>query len=724
MKRPFPTLAALALLTAASSPAGAQVPDAYDAPDAGAREQATTLDTLTVMGTRTEVSVQDNPVSVSVVDRYATEHQAADSIAELLRDLPGVSIVDATMPGMKRIRMRGESSRRVTVLVDGQEITDHSTYGTPIPIDPSNVERIEVLRGSASVLYGGKAIGGVINIITRRGAPVPFELEAGGSLYTGSDGWQGWLAPSGTLGDFDYRLTVSMDRHHDREVPKNRYSSTGTLDNTSFHNGDVALHLGRRFGERGNHYLALKANRHWLDTEAWSDPTSYEYPVTAFGIEMPRRDMDKVGLQYDASDLGPVLRKLHVDAYHQNVARLFGNRVTMQPTPMVNVGITSTSDDDNLNYGGTAQFDLQLGPSHYAIAGVHYLMDDLDTDKSTVTRSAIGPRPPTVQTEWRRDRASLRTVSAFMQDEWSIAPTVKLTGGARWYHVTSALDESSEAIRPDQRSRTTADWVTSLGSTWAVAEGTTLRALYSEGYIMPTLLQLFSDNSAGRGTLTYANPELAPETSRNIELGARYHRDGLQLDLAIYHTRARDFITSQECGAGSSSPCLDHAIPGSFIYVNADRATSRGIELMAEYALQDSAFTVYGSAAWAQRRLELALLAQDIADSSLPRLTGRVGLRYDDIFSRHDAWADLFVRAATHSRQILVADGSNTHALHGQHFSGWGTLNLSAGVALGAQRRQKLGLHLENLFDRSYRTSVDELPAMGRSAVVSFQLAF
>lgn len=724
MKRPLPTLTALALLTAASSPGGAQVPDAYDAPDAGAREQATTLDTLTVMGTRTEVSVQDNPVSVSVVDRYATEHQATDSIAELLRDLPGVSIVDATMPGMKRIRMRGESSRRVTVLVDGQEITDHSTYGTPIPIDPSNVERIEVLRGSASVLYGGKAIGGVINIITRRGAPVPFELEAGGSLYTGSDGWQGWLAPSGTLGDFDYRLAVSMDRHHDREVPSSRYSSTGTLDNTSFHNGDVALHLGRRFGERGNHYLALKANRHWLDTEAWSDPSSYEYPVTSFGIEMPRRDMDKVGLQYDASDLGPVLRKLHVDAYHQNVARLFGNRVTMQPTPMVNVGITSTSDDDNLNYGGTAQFDLQLGPSHYVIAGVHYLMDDLDTDKSTVTRSAIGPRPPTVQTEWRRDRASLRTVSAFMQDEWSIAPTVKLTGGARWYHVTSALDESSEAIRPDQRSRTTADWVTSLGSTWAVAEGTTLRALYSEGYIMPTLLQLFSDNSAGRGTLTYANPELAPETSRNIELGARYHRDRLQLDLAIYHTRARDFITSQECGAGSSAPCLDHAIPGSFIYVNADRATSRGIELMAEYALQDSAFTVYGSAAWAQRRLELALLAQDIADSSLPRLTGRVGLRYDDIFSRHDVWADLFVRAATHSRQILVADGAHTHAQHGQYFPGWGTLNLSAGVALGAQRRQKLGLHLENLFDRSYRTSVDELPAMGRSAVVSFQLAF
>lgn len=724
MKSSTPTLAALVLLALASSPCSAQPGDLHETPDGESRDPATRLDTLTVMGTRTQVSVKNNPVSVSIVGRQEMERQSADSIAELLRDLPGVAIVDATMPGMKRIRMRGESSRRVTVLLDGQEITDHSTYGTPIPIDPSNVERIEVLRGSASVLYGGKAIGGVINIITRRGAAVPFELEAGGSLYSGSDGWQGWLAPSGTVGDLDYRVTVSMDRHHDREVPKGRYSDTGKLDNSSFHNGDVALHLGRTFGERGNHYLALKANKHWLDTEAWTDPTSYEYPVTSFGIEMPRRDMNKVGLQYEAVDLGPVLRKLHVDAYHQNVARLFGNRVTMQPTPMVNVGITSTSDDDNLNYGGTAQFDLQISPSHYAIAGFHYLMDDLDTDKTTATRTAIGPRPPTTLLERRRDRASLRTVSAFAQDEWSLTPTVKLTGGARWYHVTSALDESSEEIRPDQRARTTADWVTSLGATWSVAGDATLRALYSEGYIMPTLLQLFSDNAAGRGALTYANPDLAPETSRNFELGLRYQDAGMMFDAALYLTRARDFITSASCGDRDRGRCPSTAVPGSYLYVNADRATSYGLELQAEYLLPETAFTVYGSSALARRRLELPVTRQEIRDSSLPHLSARLGLRYDEIFTRHDLWADLFVRTATDSRQILVADGAHTLVQNGQAFPGWATLNLSGGVALGQARRQKIALHLENLLDKGYRTSVDELPAQGRNAVLSFQMAF
>lgn len=63
-------------------------------------------------------------------------------------------------------------------------------------------------------------------------------------------------------------------------------------------------------------------------------------------------------------------------------------------------------------------------------------------------------------------------------------------------------------IRPDQRARTTADRSDPPGATWPVAGDAALRALYSEGYIMLTLLQLFSDNAAGRGALTYANPDL------------------------------------------------------------------------------------------------------------------------------------------------------------------------------------------------------------------------
>src|SRR5690606_1181710 len=88
-----------------------------------AQQSSTTwLDTLTVVGTRTELSVFENPASVSVVEGEQLERTPPTSIAEMLRDVPGIEVVDSSAPGMKRLRIRGESSRRVTILVDGQEI--------------------------------------------------------------------------------------------------------------------------------------------------------------------------------------------------------------------------------------------------------------------------------------------------------------------------------------------------------------------------------------------------------------------------------------------------------------------------------------------------------------------------------------------------------------------------------------------------------------------------
>ncbi|KRE11290.1 hypothetical protein ASE63_20245 [Bosea sp. Root381] len=232
-------------------------------------EEVTFLDTITVLGTRTAMPVRDNPRSVSVIDQATIERRAPESIAELLRDVPGVQVADESVAGMKRVRIRGESSRRVTILVDGQEITDHSTYGTPLLVDPAGIERIEVVRGPSSVLFGAKAIGGVVNIVTKRGADKPIQFETGGSYYSASEGWQGFGAVSGTLGNFDYRFSGGADRHSDRSVAKSRWAPTGKLEDTAFRNDNLYAHLGYRFGADNNHYLAMKLERHRLESEGW-----------------------------------------------------------------------------------------------------------------------------------------------------------------------------------------------------------------------------------------------------------------------------------------------------------------------------------------------------------------------------------------------------------------------------------------------------------------------
>lgn len=683
-------------------------------------QQATWLDTITVTGTRTETSVRNNPASVSVVGQEQLERQAPESIADLVRDVPGVEVVDASAPGMKRLRIRGESSHRVTILVDGQEITDHSDYGTPILVDPANVERIEVIRGPASVLYGAKAIGGVVNIITKRGAPKPIQLEAGGSYYSGTRGWQGWAAVSGTVGDFDYRLSGSADRHHDRQVPEGRYTRSGTLDSSSYRDSDMALHLGYTFGQKRNHYLALKAEQHLLATDSWTDPDYVQGSIRDFSIDLPKRDLRKVGLYYDAKDLSPVVRKIHVDAYRQTVDRLFENRVEVQPTSFMNVKNTATSDDRNLNYGGTAQVDLALHPDHYTIAGLQYLMDDLDTSKNSITTTTTRPPMPMpgtrTTTSPTHTRASIQTASVFAQDEWSFARNFKLTAGLRYYHVSSNLDDTTNAALAGQDDSTTNRLVKSLGLTWSGLEHTTLRALYSEGYTMPTLAQMYSDTTAGSGSLTRANPGLKPETSQNYEVGARYQNAGVVLDAAVFYTRAKDYIGTTSCAAAGTCPAGYAASDRT--YVNADRADTHGIELVAEYALPGTNLTPYVTGAWTQR--ELKYPTYSTKDSGVPAFSGRAGVRYDTTLYGAEVWADLFVRAATPVKETTLS-GS---ALSTERLPGWGTLNLAFGGTHGKDRKVQVGVQINNLLDKEYRSAFDVLPGTGRSVEVTLRTTF
>jgi hemoglobin/transferrin/lactoferrin receptor protein len=656
-----------------------------------AQEGATWLDTIAIIGTRTETSLQDNPASVAIVGREELERKAPESVAEMLRDVPGVEVVDSSAPGMKRLSIRGESSRRVTILVDGQEITDHSDYGTPILIDPSNIERIEVLRGPASVLHGARAIGGVVNIITRRGADRPVQAEIGGAYYSGTDGWQGWGAVSGTAGDFDYRFSGSLDDHGDRRVPAGHYSPTGRLDGTAFGNDNLSAHLGYSFGDAGNHHVALKAMQHRMSAESWTDPATLGPGVRDFRIDLPRRDLRKVGLSYDGTDLGDVVRKVHVDAYYQTVDRLFTNEAIMVP-PIP--GIRTVSEDVNTNLGGTAQVDLQLHPDHYTIVGLHYLDDALDASKATTTTTPPGVTPPPTT-----DDASIRTISAFAQNEWSFAGDFRLIAGARYYHTTTDLSHTSDPARQGYSGR---------------SDNTTLRALYSEGYITPTLFQLFTDSTASN-RLIYGNPDLKPETSRNVEFGARYDAGGLVLDATAFYSEAQDYIARAACGP--SRLCPGHGRPtlDRFIYANADGARSWGVELAAEYTLPGTRLTPYATGAWMRR--ELTFGRWSTYHSNTPALSGRIGLRWEGEMAGGLVWADLFARGAT-----AVSEMEEGQPL--RRLPGYATLNFAFGGAFGDDDRFRFGISFNNIFDKEYRSSFDEVPGTGRSVEVTARMIF
>lgn len=724
-------------------------------------DKNTLLDTLTIVGTRTETSVKNSPVSVSVVEREQIERRGADSVAELLRDIPGISIVDSAAAGMKRVRIRGEQSNRVVIFVDGQELTDHSSFGSPFLIDPASIERIEVVRGPASVLHGAKAIGGVINVITRKGADKPVEFEVGGSYHSGTNGSQGMAAISGTLSDFDYRLTVSGDDHGDRRVATGEHSATKKLENSGFQNKDVTLHLGQKLGQQKNHYVSLKANHHSLEAEGWEDNFSLvtlkniginpmiagqqaeitinEAEIVKFNANLPKRDLNKVGLYYEGTGFSGTLTKIRTDVFYQQVDREFSNLInidgrggrvfipSMGPNGMIiplltsDVAMDSISNDQTKTYGGSTQFDFQLLDAHYTILGLQFLQDNLETSKlNNITVLSANPLPPLPQYQPpfgvksdSFDEASMQTLSAFIQDEWSFAENFKLIAGGRYYYVKSELDETSSTNHSAGENSNHSRFVKALGLTYTGLEHTTLRASFSEGYVMPTLLEQFTDSRAGRGIVLHGNPDLEPERSKNYELGLRYQNRGVVFDGTVFYSDAKNYITFENCT--HSGKCT-----GGDRYINADKARSFGAELIMEYWIADTAYTPYLSTTWIRRELTVNEFATYATD--LPSISGQLGVRYENMIGGTEVWGDLFVQGATDidkKERDIELSGKQS-----RHLAGWGTVNFNIGTQLGTSSQHKLMLHANNLTNKHYRASVDEMPAMGRNVVLSFNSKF
>lgn len=645
------------------------------------------LETMTVIGTRTEKRQFDNPRSVSVLTQKDMQKSSLEGLTEMLRDVPGVQILDAGVPGMKRVEIRGESSRRNVILIDGQEITDHSSYGTPLLIDASSVERIEVLKGPSSVLYGSKAIGGVVNVITKTGGNRGIEGDMVATYFSATDGYDVNGSFRGAIGAWDYRISGGKADHGDRETPE------GRLDPSAYDHDSISGHLGFN---AGRHYVAVKADQYRMSSEAWVDPDSFAPPLVGFDLDLPKRDRQKIGIFYEGSDLTPWLSQLQADAYHQTVDREINQALTFAfggPSGMLS---DNSSEDQLTTSGGTIQLDIRPHSDHLLIVGGQYLDDNLDAVKiSTTTILPFPGIPFAIITE---DDASIRTASIYVQDDWSLSDDVSLLLGIRYYDVSAKLNESNHSPlseNDDQKA------VGSVGLTYAGFRDHLLRIQFDQGYVYPSLLQLFVDSPFSGGAITFGNPDLDPETSDSIEFGWRHQTGRMSLDGSIFYTESEDYITRVLIDDGPSD-----------IWENIEQARSYGAELFLEYNTEVAGnMRPYLNGTWLRRRYETQTYST--YDTLTPEFTARLGLRFD---LPMNGWLDLFVRGAT---DATLKDETGVV----EESDGWSTLNLWLGMNLGRRENLALTLHLNNLADAEYQPT-NELPGPGLSADLSMRFSF
>ena len=651
-------------------------------PAAPALAETTWIDlgTITLLGTGLPTEVLTNPASITVIEGDSLQKKAPVSIATLLRDVPGLMISEE---GIERIVIRGESSRRVAILVDGQKLTDHTDYGQPVLVDPTTIERIEVVRGSSSVVSGSRAIGGVINIITKKGAERPFALTTTGGWFSATDGYRLSATASGSFaagaGVLDYRFSAGHMDQGNRRAPEGLLVPSDTQDS------NLSTHLGYRLGD---HYFGLRTQRYDVAGNVYVedfDPLTGAYtPNPDFTINLPKRELNKVAAFYEGTDLTPWLERLSFDVYRQTTDRLFSTRARLAPAPLAR--LVSDSDDRQLTFGANLRAEMRFSERTRTVIGLEYEDDRLTADKFTL--KPMDPNP-----ESRYDEAKIVTTSVFAQHEISLGHDVTLTLGGRWYGVqadqlVSTTNGAANPLRVNKDSRA----LFSAGLVWMPAEDLSFRANISQGYIYPTLGQLFLISYADRAYI-HGNPDLRPERSTTFELGARLDRGGTLIDATLFYADATDYIAK----IGGTTK----------IYQNVDTARTWGLELAAEHRIENWGLTPYVTGAVMRRELGYAS-GYTTTDSGTPRLSGRIGLRKD--WEAGAIWGtlDLFVRAESGA---ALREGPALTDLKDK-VGGYGTLNLRADINFSEDFA--LAVELNNITDRSYKP-YDQMPGAERS---------
>jgi vitamin B12 transporter len=171
----------------------------------------TTEPTVVVTAARSETPINEIASSMTVITADDIARENRPTVTELLRDVPGITVANTGGVGQStRIFMRGTNSNHVLVLIDGVRVNDPSDPGDAFDfsnLTTDNIERIEVLRGPQSTLYGSQAIGGVINIITKQGKGAP--SYSGFAEYGRYNSRREGVGSSGEIGRTSYSVTAS-----------------------------------------------------------------------------------------------------------------------------------------------------------------------------------------------------------------------------------------------------------------------------------------------------------------------------------------------------------------------------------------------------------------------------------------------------------------------------------------------------------------------------------
>jgi outer membrane cobalamin receptor len=444
------------------------VASGWTAAEENKEENILELEKIVITATRTPHLLKDVPVSTTLITEKEIEQTGASTVAEALENVAGLRVTGYGSTGsLSTAHIRGSAADQVLILMDGRELNPAASGTVDLGFLPvQNIERIEVIRGPFSSLYGANALSGVINIITKP-APEKRQTQLGVS--------------SGTYETREYTLT------HGGKLDKTGYFLTAKLGNSA---GD------RENSSCNETHATAKLTYKVDDSSGFSLLAGYSHrdtgvpgPTTFPSLSAEQQDIRNwLDLSYskDQEDGSHLLAKAFIEK----------NEICYQDPDAWGGSMKDTTE--NLASGVQIQYSLPWG-RHFPTVGLELKQDRVKVTTIDGTSRIGGPR-------------KLDTASLYLQDEMNLSPRLILVPGLRYDNPSAYASQASPRV----------------SLLYLLGKNTRFRASYGQAFRPPTVNELYWHEDWGGGTGLFGNEDLRPEKSRGYELGLE-HEFGLPL---------------------------------------------------------------------------------------------------------------------------------------------------------------------------------------------------
>lgn len=651
------------------------------------------LDEMVVSATRSEKKLLDTAASVSVITDKDLNKMHINNLDEAFVKIPGVYVGRLSGIGStpSQTVMRGvNAANSVAVLVDGVQVNDSyngSVTWSAIPVDM--VKRVEVLRGPASVLYGGNALAGVINIITKDVDKTSVNLK----LSYGSNNTQNHsLYVAGKASDkLDFNVNYEKKKT-DGYITDPVLSSKAVFgaETTTTNTGAKRWIIGNK-GKRqwDENTVGVGFKCHFDESKSLAldfTKNEYEYsysaPTSYFGDDIIKKAgtyfstpgekaSNKYNMTYNDSENGWKAVVGYSDQYKQHDT---------------SISKATDSSKPNTRFSFDLQKNQTISANNNAVFGLNYRKDEMD---ATVYKLADKFNSDSKIAVDSMASGTNKSFSAYVMDEHKFSDRWTATAGLRYDKWSTdgriLLPNKTEAINYDES--TYDNWSPSLSVMYKPEADSSVYLSWGKAFEAPSLYRMYS-SSYSSNVYNIANPNLKPQKAETFELGYKKDLNNKSaIGVSVYDTKYKGLLYKNSLGVvdGMNATC----------YQNAGEAEAKGFELELNHNFDDkwSAFLNY---TYQNPVIKKALKAteKDKYVTAIPKEVFRAGVTYSD-----DKWSGMLTGEYI-SKRFSKTDNSDTvNGVYGS-YDPYFIMNMD--ISYSFNKNYTLTASVNNILDRDF----------------------